>query len=156
MIIIDDKLLNKISNKASKTERKRLNYNFHSDYTDPINRMLNALDVGTYVKPHRHKNPDKIEVFILLRGRLLVVEFNDSGDITAHTILDYKKNVFAVEIAAATWHTVIPLENNTIVYEIKNGPYSPLSDKDFAPWAPDEFSSETLSFNTQIMKRISI
>ena len=30
------------------------------------------------------------------------------------------------------------LEPDTVVFEVKPGPYQPTSDKDFAPWAPAE------------------
>ena len=41
--------------------RLRLNHNFHDDLADPINRMLNALEPGTYLQPHKHENPDKLD-----------------------------------------------------------------------------------------------
>lgn len=129
-------LLSVIS-EAKALPRKRKNFNYHPTFDDPINRMLNAVEPGSYVQPHKHESPDKREVFILLKGKLAVVFFDNSGNITDHVILDNIEN-FGVEIPPAQWHTIIALEPGTVVYEIKDGPYSPADDKNFASWAPKE------------------
>jgi len=131
-------MLDELGEKAASSARLRLNYNFHDDLADPLNRMLNAFEPGTYVQPHKHENPDKREVFILLRGKLVVIFFDDLGNVTEHVLLDQEKGNYAVEIPERTWHTVISLEKQTVVYEIKDGPYLLLNDKNFASWAPKE------------------
>lgn len=136
--IVSPKLLDELSQKAQNSSRKRLNYNFHEDLADPINRMLNALEPGTYLQPHKHENPDKREVFVVLRGSLVVFFFADSGNPTEFVLLDPQKGNYAVEIPVGAWHTLISLETGSIVYEVKDGPYQPLSDKNFASWAPKE------------------
>lgn len=136
--IATPELLDELSQKAMNSPRKRLNHNFHDDLADPINRMLNALEPGTYIQPHRHKNPDKREVFIVLRGTLVVVFFDDSGTPTDFVLLNRDKGNYAVEIPVGAWHTLISLESGSVVYEVKDGPYLPLSDKNFASWAPKE------------------
>jgi len=123
---------------AQTTIRRRKNMNFHRGDADPIQRMLNAFEPKTYVRPHKHQNPDKREVFIILTGRLLVLFFNEKGEIINHVILDRNTGVFAVEIASGEWHTATGLEEGTVVYEIKDGPYNMLDDKNFATWAPAE------------------
>ena len=45
---------------------------------------------------------------------------------------------YGVEIPVGTWHSLIALEEDTLVYEVKDGPYSPEDDKNFAVWAPKE------------------
>lgn len=136
--IVSKELLDELSKKAMNSPRKRLNHNFHDDLSDPINRMLNALEPGTYLQPHKHENPDKREVFVVLRGNLVVVFFDDSGNPIEFFLLDPQKGNYAVEIPVGSWHTLISLETGSIVYEVKDGPYQPLSDKNFASWAPTE------------------
>jgi cupin fold WbuC family metalloprotein len=136
--IVSSELLDELSQRAINSPRNRMNYNFHDDLEDPINRMLNALEPGTYIQPHKHENPDKREVFIVLRGSLVVVFFDNSGNPTEFVLLDREKGNFAVEIPVGAWHTVIALEPGTVVYEFKDGPYFPISDKNFAEWAPKE------------------
>lgn len=136
--VISNATLEELSQKAVDAPRRRMNLNHHDDLADPINRMLNAFEPGTYVQPHKHENPDKREVFILLKGSLLVVFFDNDGNPTEFILLDREKGNFAVEIAPGTWHTIIALETGSVVYEVKDGPYSPLDDKNFASWAPKE------------------
>jgi cupin fold WbuC family metalloprotein len=136
--IVSQKLLDELSQKAEISPRKRLNHNFHDDLADPINRMLNAFEPGTYVQPHKHENPDKREVFIVLRGSLVVIFFDDSGNPTEFVLLDSDKGNHAVEIPVGAWHTLIALQSGSVVYEVKDGPYLPMNDKNFAPWAPKE------------------
>ena len=37
-----------------------------------------------------------------------------------------------------SWHSVAALSADTVLFELKPGPYSPIDDKDFAEWAPAE------------------
>ncbi len=117
--------------------------------------MLNAVEPGSYVQPHKHENPDKREVFILLRGKMAVVFFDDDGNITENLILDNKEN-YGVEIPPAVWHTIIALERGTVVYEVKDGPYSPSDDKNFASWAPKEDEKESADYIRHILKSLKI
>jgi cupin fold WbuC family metalloprotein len=136
--IVSPQLLEELSQKAAISSRKRLNHNFHDDLADPINRMLNAFEPGTYLQPHKHENPDKREVFIVLRGSLVVVFFDNTGNPTDFVLLDPLKGYHAVEIPVGAWHTLIALESGSVVYEVKDGPYLPMNDKNFASWAPKE------------------
>ena len=139
--IASAELLNEVIQKAKNSPRGRMNYNFHDDLVDPINRMLNAFEPGTYIQPHKHENPDKREVFILLCGSLVVVFFDDSGIPTDFVLLDREEGSYAVEIPVRTWHSVFTLVSGTVVYEVKDGPYLPMKDKNFAIWAPNEGDS---------------
>ena len=136
--IISAYTLNKLTLKAEHSPRKRLNLNYHEDLADPINRMLNAFEPGTYIQPHKHENPDKREIFIVLRGSLLVVIFDESGSPADFVLLNPSKGNYAIEVGPGVWHSVISLESGTVVYEIKDGPYIQPTDKNFAPWAPKE------------------
>ncbi|MCW3788570.1 WbuC family cupin fold metalloprotein [Plebeiibacterium sediminum] len=138
MEIIDFKILESLTKDAQKSERRRKNMNYHDGESDPVQRMLNAFEPGTYVRPHTHLNPDKREVFIILKGKLLVIFFNEEGAIINHVILDSESEIYAVEIKPGEWHTATGLEPGTVVYEIKDGPYNVLDDKNFAAWAPEE------------------
>jgi cupin fold WbuC family metalloprotein len=138
LIPITENELSSLRQKADQSERKRINYNFHEQLNDPIQRMLNTMNRGTYLQPHRHKNPDKREAFIVLTGRVAVIEFDDDGKIINHIILNNKQGNYGTEIPAGTWHSLIVLEDGSVVYEVKDGPYSPIDDKNFASWAPKE------------------
>ena len=138
MIIINDDLIKPITIKANDSPRRRMNFNFHQQLDDPLQRMLNCLEPGTYIQPHKHENPDKCEAFILLKGKALVVEFDNDGHVTSHALLEAGTGTYGAEIAPRVYHCIIAMEPGSVVYEVKNGPYSPLDDKNFASWAPKE------------------
>ena len=66
MKIINEALLDETTGRAKQSPRLRMNYNFHEHLDDPVNRLLNALEPGTYLRPHRHLNPKKDEIFLLV------------------------------------------------------------------------------------------
>ncbi len=156
MIRIDDQLIDGLTKKARQSERKRINHNFHKVLSDTLQRLLNVMEPDTYVRPHKHENPDKREAFLVLQGRALVVEFDDTGIVTDFFLLDPVKGKFGVEISERTWHTVIALDKDTVIYEVKDGPYDPIDDKNFASWAPGEYTEEAKEYNRQLLKKLKI
>ncbi|NQV03281.1 MAG: WbuC family cupin fold metalloprotein [Bacteroidia bacterium] len=156
MIKIDKSLLDHVSQLAKESPRGRKNYNFHKTYNDSLQRLLNAIEPYSYIQPHKHENPDKREVFTVLQGRLLVVEFDAAGNITDHCIIAPAEGSYGAEIPEGTFHSIFALEPDTIVYEIKDGPYSPIDDKNFAPWAPREGAEGTKKYIEGILNRLDI
>jgi cupin fold WbuC family metalloprotein len=77
---------------------------------------------------------------------LLVIEFDDKGNLTNHCILSASEGNYGVEIAPRIYHTIIALQPSTVVYELKDGPYNPDPDKNFAPWAPPEGSPDASGY----------
>jgi cupin fold WbuC family metalloprotein len=156
MITINNTLLNEQTSKAQVSSRLRTNYNFHQDYADPMNRMLNCLEPGTYTRPHKHENPDKREIFLILRGKLAVLEYDETGNILECVVLNPLAGNYGVEIPAGTWHSVISLEAGTVVYEFKDGPYMPINDKNFAAWSPAEEEPECADFLKELTRKAGL
>jgi cupin fold WbuC family metalloprotein len=156
MKIIDNQLINLLTEQATVAPRKRKNYNFHETLDAVVQRMLNAMEPDTYVQPHKHENPDKVEAFIILRGRALVVMFDDRGNVVNHYVLSAKDGVYGIEISPRTWHTILSLEPGTVVYEAKEGPYKAIDDKNFASWAPKESDPECAVYNKELLKRCGL
>jgi cupin fold WbuC family metalloprotein len=156
LIRINSDTIKDLKTEASHSSRKRKNLNFHKNSGDPLQRMLQALNPDTYVQPHKHENPDKREVFIILEGKVAVLEFDDSGVMINSVILDHRSGNYGVEIPERTWHTLIALEKNSLVYEVKDGPWSPRGDKLFAPWAPKEGSPKCKTYLDRLIKLITI
>jgi cupin fold WbuC family metalloprotein len=154
MIKINRELLNSLSRQAKESERKRKNHNFHPGPEDPMHRMLNAMEPETYVRPHKHVEPMKREAFIILRGGIFLVEFDELGEITDHFIMQAGSGNEGAEITPGSYHTLIPLESGTVIYEIKDGPWDINTDKVFAQWAPEEGSLDGMAYNAQILERL--
>ena len=121
---------------AKQSERKRAILRLH-EHHEPVQRMVNALVPGTYVTPHKHENPDKVELFSIVLGRIAVLHFNDLGDVTNIIVLEERGTERIVDIAPRTYHSLLPLEPSAAL-EIIQGPYDTATHKQFAPWAPQE------------------
>ncbi|NPD47877.1 MULTISPECIES: WbuC family cupin fold metalloprotein [unclassified Lentimicrobium] len=156
MIKIDRKLLDRLTESAKNSERKRMNYNFHPQLDDPIQRLLNALEPETYLPPHRHQDPDKEEVFLVLRGKLVLIEFDDDGSVLSHMIIEPQNGTYGGEVACGVWHTLISLESGTVIYEVKKGPFAPISRDNFASWAPLDSSLKAKQYQEELLKSIGI
>ena len=122
--------------KAKQSERGRLNYNFHEPH-EVVQRMVNAMMPGSYVTPHKHENPDKVEVICPLIGKLAAFQFDDLGNVLQAFIIDAKGDTRSVDIPPRTYHTFFAL-TPAAVLEIIQGPYDAATHKKFAPFAPFE------------------
>jgi cupin fold WbuC family metalloprotein len=153
---ISRKDLEALQLKASQSPRKRMNFNYHDDAGDPMQRMLHAMQPGTYVQPHKHENPDKREAFIVLTGTFVLIEYGDTGEIINSVVLDRDIGIYGAEVPPRTWHSLIALAENSVVYEIKDGPYSPIDDKNFASWAPREGDAKCLPYLQNLIKKLKL
>lgn len=152
MLEINDNLLDYVSKKAKESTRKRANYNFHKSYDECVQRFLNAVEPNSYVRPHKHTDSNKIEIFLILRGKVLIVEYNDEGGTINNTVLNFESGKKGVELPPNTWHSLIALEENSVLYEIKVGPYIEETDKVFAAWAPEEGTIAANEFINKVIR----
>lgn len=130
--------LDLLNAEAAASCRLRKNLNLHPVLEDSIQRLFNAMQPGTYVRPHRHARPDGWELMLVVRGAFSILIFEEDGRVRERVDLAPASDHLAVEIPAYTWHTVVVTARDTVMFEVKPGPYTPVTDKDFAPWAPAE------------------
>ena len=121
MIIIDKQLLDDVSIRAQKSDRLRMNYNFHQSLDEKCHRMLNAVEPGTVVPIHRH--PTKDESFVILRGKVRVTTHNDDGSIIEDVVLSQENGNYGVDIPKNVWHKLESLEPGSVIFECKEGPF---------------------------------
>jgi cupin fold WbuC family metalloprotein len=153
--LITTALLDATVEHARQSTRLRMNHNFHaSDQSNP-HRFLNALVRGTYVTPHRHVTPPKPEVFLALAGRIAFFLFDDQGNIT-HCYRLGEGGMLGVDVEPGIWHSMAVLSESAVIYEVKPGPYDPISDKDFAPFAPREGARNTTSYLAKLLLRADL
>ncbi|MBS1190547.1 MAG: uncharacterized protein H6R10_2339 [Rhodocyclaceae bacterium] len=131
-----------LSRDASKAPRRRSNLNLHPELADPVQRLLNAIEPGSYVPPHRHGSPAKWELFVILSGAIAVLIFDGEGKVLERVELDADGPTRMVEIPPAAWHSAVALRAGTVVLEVKPGPYAALASEDFASWAPKDGTEE--------------
>ena len=144
--LIDTVLLDEVSAEAAASPRGRKNRNFHPRDDYPGHRLLNALEPGSYIAPHRHLDPSKDETMVVLRGALGLVVFDAAGQVTLTQKVGTGSTAIGIDIPHGTWHTVFALEPGTVFLEAKSGPYLALTDAERAPWAPAENAAEAPAY----------
>lgn len=128
MKLIDKSLLDTVTSGAKESNRLRMNYNFHDSLDAPCQRLLNALEPETIVPIHRHQHTS--ETYILLRGKLRMMFYNDDKEIIEETILSSESANYGIHIPAGVWHAMEVLASGTVIFETKDGPYMPIQECD--------------------------
>ena len=128
MLLINQSFIDTVSKAASMSPRLRMNYNFHVSPDSKSQRLLNALEPGTIMPIHRH--PHTSETYVLLRGKLKVMFYNSNKEMTESSVLEPAAGVYGVNIPAGQWHSLEVLEHGTVIFEAKDGPYTPLGGND--------------------------
>ena len=136
MKLIDTGLLDSLTAKAKEGARRRAHFNLHLELNDRVQRLCIAMEPETYVRPHRHSDPETWEVLLILRGSLAITIFDNDGKVTERAVLTAGGPVTAVEFSPNTWHAPVSLQPGTIVFEIKQGPYKAIEENNLASWAP--------------------
>lgn len=120
MQIIDNTLLNLLTEEAKKSPRLRKNHNFHQSLEDKCHRFLNAMEPGTLVPIHRHSTKD--ETVVILKGRVRVSTYNDRGEVIESCVLNHEEGHYGADIPKNVWHDVECLEPSVLM-ECKEGPF---------------------------------
>jgi cupin fold WbuC family metalloprotein len=157
--LITGQLIDEVVERARQSPRRRLNYNFHRGNEDNPQRFLNVFLEGSYVRPHRHLAPPKAEALLVLSGRVAAFVFDDGGNVVDGYLLGQDPlpgrapsrtgggtAASGIDLPAGLWHCVAALTPVAVCYEVKPGPWDPATDKEFAPWAPEEGSAEAARY----------
>lgn len=126
-MLINDELLDKVTAESRKSPRLRMNFNLHDSLDAMAQRLINVLLPGTILPIHRHRHT--AETYILLRGKMFVVFYDETGAQTHRFLLDPSTGNYGVQIPKGQWHTVEVIEPSAI-FEVKDGPYTPLTPED--------------------------
>ena len=127
-MIINEHLLDAVTINAKESERLRMNFNLHDSLDAKAQRLLNALEPGTLLPIHRH--PHTAETYLLLRGSIRVLFYNEDKTVKESFLLNPKEGAYGVHILMGQWHTLEVLESGSVIFEVKDGPYMPLGKED--------------------------
>lgn len=149
MKLITSRMVEELIATAGDTKRLRTNYNIHESSSDPVQRLFIAAGLSSYFRPHRH--PEKSEFAIVIRGLFDVLVLDNAGVVTERISAGPDKDVVAFEIPAGVYHTWIPRANQSVFFEVKQGPYDPATALLFAPWSPEEGSAQVKEYQEKLL-----
>jgi cupin fold WbuC family metalloprotein len=146
--------LERLARAARQHARGRLNENFHAP-ADGYQRLLNAVQPGSYIRPHRHRDPGKSESFVVLTGEIAFFRFRDDGEVEEARRIGPGRDIRAVDLLPGVWHCFLALRPDTVVFEGKNGPYEAATDKEFPDWAPPEGDPRAPGYARELLETLS-
>lgn len=146
LVVLTRSLVEHVTEASRESPRRRIIQPFHKSDADPLHRMLNVIQPDSYVRPHRHLEPPKSEAWVVLKGALAFFTFEDDGRVRECLGLEAGGERFGVDLAPGVYHGLVALVPDTVLFEVKTGPYAPTNDKAFAPWAPAEGTPEAADY----------
>ena len=123
-MVIDKKILDGLSAHAKANPRLRVNMDLRNSPDDLSQRMLNALEPGTVMPIHRHK--DTSETCVCIRGHFEEYFYDEEEQLTE--TIDMVPGGVVLNIEKGQWHSLKCLESRTVLLEAKDGAYHPLED----------------------------
>ena len=130
-MVIENNILDELSEQAKANPLLRQAMDLRNSPEDLSQRMLNALEPGTVMPIHRHHASS--ETVVILRGKVKWVFFDDNDNLdpnepTEEVILDANGEVRMLNVERDRWHSLVCLEEGSVLYESKNGSYQPLAE----------------------------
>lgn len=126
---ITSQILDDLTEQAKASPRLRMNCDLRNCAEDKSQRMLNALEPGTVMPIHRHRSTS--ETVVCIRGHFEEYLYDDNGNPT--DTIDMVPGGIVLNIEAGQWHSLKSLESGTVLLEVKDGAYAPLSPEDIWP-----------------------
>lgn len=132
MNILNYHLFDSIMGEASASPRHRMHLDLRtqaldedSSWRDTSQRMLNVMMKDTVIPIHRHTETS--ETVIVLRGSGDEVIYDADGHEVDRISLRYGSECSAVQVSRNTYHTFIPHEDGTVIFEAKDRAYDPVN-----------------------------
>jgi cupin fold WbuC family metalloprotein len=154
--------LNSLSLSAFHSPRARKNFNLHPNYSEPCQRLFNAIEIESYIPPHRHFQDPKEETLVAIKGLFALIVFDEVGGVKqickfgTEKFLNQDVSSVGVELQPDVWHTVLALVENSILLEVKSGPFIASAAKEMASWAPAENAPEAINYFNNLRQLVTI
>lgn len=142
---LDGAMLDELSARAAASPRLRQHRNIHASYADPCQRLLNAIEPGSYLRPYKHSVTPRSKLLVALRGRFAAVLFDADGNVERvipFGVGDGTAMSTAVEVSGDCWNSIVSLSHGSVLLEVKAGPFNPDEPSEFPSWAPADGTPE--------------
>ncbi len=123
-MVITKEILDELTENAKANPRLRQGMDLRNSPEDLSQRMLNALEPGTVMPIHRHRETS--ETCVCVRGHFEEYFYDSEGNLTE--TIDMVPGGTVLNIEKGQWHSLKCLESGTILLEAKDGSYRPLDE----------------------------
>ena len=116
MIITKD-ILDELTEHAKNNPRLRQSLDLRNSTDDQSQRMLNAMEPGTVMPIHRHKETS--ETCVCVRGHFEEYFYDEKGNLTE--TIDMIPGGTVLNIEKGQWHSLKCLESGTVLFDVLCG-----------------------------------
>lgn len=136
-IKLDLDFISDLKKRAQDNDSKKITFCLHKCHEDKVHEMINVYPKDLYIRPHKH--PSKTETKHVIEGKMLMIMYDDNGEVNEKFVLSEKNlgKCFTYRIEKNYYHSIIPITDVVVFHEIINGPYLGINDSIFPEWAPD-------------------
>jgi cupin fold WbuC family metalloprotein len=127
-MLISTAVLDELTAQAKASPRLRMNLDLRNSPADQSQRMLNALEPGTVMPIHRHRNTS--ETVVVLRGKVKWLYYNDQGELTDTILVEAGGDICGLSVPMGQWHSLECLESGSVILETKDGAWEALGEED--------------------------
>ena len=127
-MLINQQLLDSLTEQAKASSRLRMNLDLRNSPEDQSQRMLNALEPGTVMPIHRHRNTS--ETVVVLCGKVKWLYYNDKGELTDTILVEAGGDICGLSVPMGQWHSIECLESGSVILETKDGAWEALGEED--------------------------
>ena len=127
-MLISATLLDELTAQAKASPRLRMNLDLRNSPSDQSQRMLNALEPGTVMPIHRHRNTS--ETVVVLRGKVKWLYYNDQGELTDTILVEANGDIRGLSVPLGQWHSIVCLESGSVILETKDGAWEAMKEED--------------------------
>ncbi len=135
-------------------------FNLHNSSECKCQKILINLSINDYVIPHRHLPSMKDEMIVVLQGLCALVIFNNHGEIIDGILIGsekYKKktnSTYGYQIKPNYWHTLISITKNSLLLEIKDGPFRKKTNKELPNWFSEDIHDKRNIYINKVLSLI--
>lgn len=127
-MLLTTALLDSLTEQAKASPRLRMHFDLRDTPEDASQRILNAMEPGTRLPIHRHR--DTSETVVMLRGKAHWNYYDAHGTLTESFLVCADGDIRGLSVPKGQWHNTECLESGTVILECKNGPWKPLAEED--------------------------
>ena len=127
-MLFSSTLFDELTTQAKASPRLRMNFDLRNTPDDLSQRMLNALEPGTVMPIHRHRNTS--ETVVVLRGKMKWLYYNDKGELTDTILVEAGGDICGLSVPKGQWHSLECLETGSVILDCKDGAWEALKEED--------------------------
>ena len=127
-MLINKELLDSLTTQAKASPRLRMHYDLRDSVEERSQRILNAMELGTVLPIHRHR--ESSETVVMLRGKGRWNYYDDKGNLVESFLVSADGDVRGISVPKGQWHNAESLESGTVILECKDGAWKPLAEED--------------------------